>query len=160
MAKPHFFKSGGHSATAILKALENWQAQHRYKGAILDRLKPFYSPDGNLHQIDAGWTLEADPASWESENYPVLCPGFAVKLTSIDSHVFKRDKEELLSLRDQGCSLSWLIEPHSELVYIFQPGYPLHQIPTFDYYLDGRKALDGFEFPLRNLRYESESSDD
>lgn len=160
MEKPHFDKRARQAVAAILKAIKNWQAHHFHSGLILDKQKPFFSPDGNFHQIDAGWTSNIDSVSWEANNYPVLCPGFAVKLTNIESQVFENDKEELLSLRDQGCELGWLIEPQSELVYVFQPGYPLQQIPTFDYYLDGRQVLDGFEFPLRNLRYESESSDD
>ncbi len=160
MEKHHFDKRAKPSAIAILKALKNWQASHFHCGLILDEQKPFFSPNGNFHQIDAGWTSKTDGASWEADNYPILCPGFAVKLTTVDSQVFEKDKEEILSLRDQGCELSWLIEPQSEFVYVFQPGYPLQQIPTFDYYLDGRQVLDGFEFPLRNLRYESESSDD
>lgn len=160
MEKPHFDKGPMPSATAILKALKSWQTHHPYNGLILDKEKPFFSPDGNLHQIDAGWALKIDSDSVEADDYPVLCPGFAVRFTSTDSHVFEKDKEELLSLRNQGCELSWLIEPQSEFVYVFQPGCPLQQIPTFDYYLDGRHVLDGFEFPLRNLRYESESSDD
>lgn len=140
----------------ILDALQSWQQTVDQSGVLMDREMPFYSEDGQFHSMDAGWINQN---AWDkrikasTNGYPYLCPDFIVKITEAKEPDFSQDKLEFLSLRDQGCQLGWLIEPYGEYVYVFQPGYPVHQIPTFDYYINGREVLEGFEFPLKCLRY-------
>ena len=142
--------------TLILEALEKWQQMTGQEGILLDQSITFYSADSQAHQLDAGWVPEwiwSQRSVAEAGGKPYLNPSFAVKLTGPDDPEFSRNQAEMATLRDHGCQLGWLIEPSAEYVYIFQPGLPVHQIPTFDYYIDGREVLKGFEFPLRCLRY-------
>lgn len=156
MVKPDSHRKTNKLANPIITALKKWRDTNSCQGLILDNQIPFFTPDGQFHQLDAGWTVELgykQQVQSHDEIYTPFCPSFAVRITTAQPDLFKQDEAELINLRDQGCKLGWLVEPESEWVYILQPGYQIHQIPTFDYYLDGRDVLQGFEFPLRNLRY-------
>jgi hypothetical protein len=152
------YKQSDAKVTFILETLEKWQQTSGQGGVLMDGSLPFFSADGSPHQVDAGWIPEhawSQRTLSNGQRQPCLTPSFAVKVTSADEPEFSRNHAEMVNLRDQGCQLGWLIEPTAEYVYVFQPGYPVHQIPTFDYYIDGRGVLQGFEFPLRCLRYAS-----
>lgn len=152
----HSHKRAKTPAYPILTALINWQADHAQHGQILDKETPFCTNDGERHYLDAGW---ANADYWDycyeedGKAYPLLLPDFAVKICTSQAISCQKAENELLKLRAQGCPLGWLIAMDQECVHVFQPGLAVQQIPTFDYFLDGRSVLKGFEFPLRNLRY-------
>ena len=144
-------------ASKIIDALEEWQnKQSRTKGVIIDATKPFKFKDGQIHKVDGGWIKAAN---WEEalkqqkNGYPQIAPDFIVKFSAPDFQILESTKAEMAQLRDYGCPLGWLIEPKSETVFIYQPHQQIHQIPTFDYYIDGRGVLTDFEFPLKKLRF-------
>ncbi len=148
-----------HLAGTITEALRSWQQQFAYdQGVIIDNTISFKLSEGSkTHQINAGWINRKD---WEAaheqigkDEVPIFCPDFLVKLTASDPESLSDCQNEMATFRDNGCPLGWLIEPEHEQVYIFKPNEQIHQIPTFDYYLDGRDVLKGFEFPLKGLRY-------
>lgn len=143
-------------AAPILEFLEEWQQTTGQSGILLDSSLTFYTRDGALHRVDAGWVSHhqwKQQRSHRSKAALSLCPSFVVKFTAVEDEQFEQHHSEMMQLRDQGCQLGWLIDPKAEHVYVFQPGFPVHQVPTFDYYVSGRSVLQGFEFPLKCLRY-------
>jgi len=144
-------------ANTIIEVLKRWETQYTtYGGQILDDSFHFMLSDGKLHQVDAGWVNAKD---WQaarnkaSTGTPYLCPDFVVKLAESSTANLTFLKTEMETFQQAGCPLGWLIEPEQEQVFIYKPREPVHQIPTFDYYLDGRDILKGFEFPLKRLRF-------
>lgn len=145
-------------AGEVINALKSWQQNFEYdQGVIIDNNVSFkVSENSYSHQINVGWLNKKD---WEGahqmadDDLPIFCPDFIVKFTTSNPDTLTELQTEMATFRDHGCPLGWLIEPEHEQVYIFKPNEQVHQIPTFDYYLDGRDVLKGFEFPLKRLRY-------
>ncbi len=145
------------SAEKVITALNKWQ-QHflSHQGKILDSSINFQLKDGTEHHVDAGWVNKADWLVFQENKgtgSAILCPDFVVKFFISSQSSLSDLKSEMTDFKENGCPLGWLIEPEKEEVFIFKPEEQIHQIPTFDYYLDGRDILRGFEFPLKRLRY-------
>ena len=143
-------------AGKIIEGIQAWQHEYASEdGLILNRNLPFQLPGGQVHRVDAGWigyhgNETGQPIT--ANQPPVICPAFVVNFSSPEPRELEAAQVDMTRFRDSGCALGWLIEPENEQVLIYQPHEPVHQVATFDYYLDGRSVLKGFEFPLKKLR--------
>ena len=128
----------------IIIQLGIWNHQANY-GEIFDSNGGFHLPDGSMLAPDAAvvayhcWeTLTGE----EQEKFPPICPEFIVELKS------KSDRITDLQAKMQ----DWLIDPDTEITYIYRPGKATEEVSGFDNTLSGDPVLPGFQLDLRVLK--------
>ena len=84
------------------------------------------------------------------EKFPHLCPDFIIELKSRFNSL-EQLKEKMSEWMENGCLLSWLIDPETETVYIYQ-GQTQSVHNGFDKPVSGEPVLPGFELILSELR--------
>lgn len=115
----------------------------------------FYLPDGSTHKADGAWF------SWEKINQlslrerkhiAAIVPDFVIEVRSESDSLTKlKEKMEDVWLAN-GVRLAWLIDPKTEMAWIYRQDGSEEEVDDFNSKLSGEDVLPGFEFDLREMR--------
>jgi Uma2 family endonuclease len=128
-----------------------WNRKHRL-GKVTDSEGGYTLPDTSMRVPDVAWIsnerLAAVPAI-DLKRFARACPDFVIELCS-ESDELRELKAKMEKWLSNGVRLGWLIEPKSEMTYIYQPDKEVEQ-KSFDAILSGENVLIGFELNLRKI---------
>lgn len=149
--EPTFFYTGEQNSEIIYQ-LQKWNKEHQL-GRCVDSDTGFFLENGAMRNPDAAWVSNErlkliDPS--ELRKFPHLCPDFIVELKS-SSDSLQSLKQKMAEWMENGCSLSWLIDPDSEIVYVYEGDTERIHI-GFDRPVSGDPTLPGFTLILSELR--------
>ena len=137
----------------IIFQLELWNQENQH-GAVFDSSGAFKLPSGAVRAPDASWiafdrwdALTHD----EQAKFPPLCPDFIIELmlSSDNVNLLQEKMKEWIA---NGCRLGWLIDPESEIAYIYRAEGEKESVKGFDNLLSGENVLQGFTLNLSDLR--------
>jgi Uma2 family endonuclease len=149
--EPTFFYTGRQN-NEILYQLTKWNKEHRL-GICVDSDTGFFLKNGAMRNPDAAWVSNErlksiDPS--ELRKFPHLCPDFIVELKS-SSDSLQSLKQKMAEWMENGCALSWLIDPDSETVYVYEGETERIHI-GFDRPISGDPTLPQLQLILSELR--------
>ncbi len=143
----------GHRNSAIAYYLESWNRTAKM-GIVFDSSTGFTLKNKAMRAPDASWVTKVrweQLSDKERKKFPPICPDFLIELMSESDRLgVVQDKME--EWMDNGCRLSWLIDPYSEKAYIYREDGSRDVISSFDEKLSGEDVLTGFKLPLDELR--------
>ncbi len=143
----------GHRNSVTTFYLELWNRTAKL-GITFDSSTGFTLKSKAMRAPDASWVTKDrwdQLSDKERKRFPPLCPDFVIELMSESDRLgVAQDKME--EWMDNGCRLSWLIDPYSEKAYIYREDGSRNVISSFDEKLSGENVLKGFELPLDELR--------
>ena len=123
-------------------------------GIEFDSSTTFRLADGSTRSPDASW-VKLD--RWnalterEQEQFPPLCPDFAVELMSATDTLTAAKAKMLNVWIANGCRLAWLIDPKTQQTHIFRANGEIQIVAGFDKTLSGEDVLEGFTLELKRL---------
>ena len=123
-------------------------------GFVFDSSTGFCLSNGATRGPDAAWVSTDRWNALTSEQrrkFPPLCPDFVVELMS-ESDSLKETDEKMHEYMDNGCQLSWLIDPKTEEARLYRADGSISVIRAFDKTLSGKGVLPDFSFNLALLR--------
>jgi len=115
------FTSSGSSE--INGQLRFWWKTHR-RGIVFDSSAAFFLPDGSVLSPDTAYVLPKKLEELKKDDltgFPRLCPDFVVELLSKSDSVPKA-REKMERWIENGAALGWLVDPHKQKVYVYEPG--------------------------------------
>jgi Uma2 family endonuclease len=128
-----------------------WNRKYRL-GKVTDSEGGYTLPDTSMRVPDVAWIsnerLAAVPET-DLKRFAHVCPDFVVELCS-ESDELKELKTKMEKWLSNGVRLGWLIDPKSEVTYIYQPTKEVAK-KTFDDVLSGETVLPGFQLELRRI---------
>ncbi len=143
----------GYRETRLIFLLELWSSQTK-TGIVFSSSAGFTLKSKAMRASDASWVSKDrwdQLSDKERKRFPPLCPDFVIELMSESDRLgVAQDKME--EWMDNGCRLSWLIDPYSEKAYIYREDGSRDVISSFYEKLSGENVLKGFELPLDELR--------
>ncbi len=143
----------GYRETRLIFLLELWNRQDK-TGIVFSSSAGFTLKNKAMRAPDASWVRKDrwdQLSNKERKKFPPICPDFLIELMSESDRLgVVQDKME--EWMDNGCRLSWLIDPYSEKAYIYREDGSRDVISSFDKKLLGETILKGFELPLDELR--------
>lgn len=145
--------------TAVRKSeinyqLANWNKKTKL-GRVCDSSTGFLLANGAMRSPDVSWISKESEDSiskQDKERFIKLCPDFVIELRSSSDSVKELDikmKEDWIGC---GCKLAWLIDPFSEIVFIYRADGTIAKVNDFEGSLSGEDVLPGFAFELSELR--------
>jgi Uma2 family endonuclease len=128
-----------------------WNRKERL-GEVTDAQGGYILPDTSMRVPDVAWISNERIATINDkdlEKFAHICPDFVIELCSESDEVreLKAKMEKWLS---NGVRLGWLIDPKSQVTYIYQPQREVEQ-NTFDKTLSGGNVLTGFELKITDI---------
>lgn len=142
---------GGNRSAKLTARIGAW-AEADGGGEFFDSSTEFSLPNGAKRSPDFSWVRRE---RWESlsakqrEEFPPLCPDFAVELRSRTDRLppLKKKMEEYIA---NGAQLGWLIDPLKKKVYIYRPNVKVEILdnPTS---LSGEPLLKGLKLNLSGI---------
>lgn len=121
-------------------------------GVGFDSSTGFTLPNGAKRSPDLAWVRRS---RWEKltqeekEEFPPLCPDFAVELRSRSDRL-DRLQEKLEEYVANGALLGWLIDPGEKKVYIYRPRTEVRCLED-PVSISGEPVLPGFVLDVRRL---------
>jgi Uma2 family endonuclease len=143
----------GRKNTDIVTDLNLW-ARRAKLGIAFDSSTGFLLPSGAMRSPDAAFVRKE---RWEllslaeRKKFVPLCPDFVVELLS-ESDSLQRTQEKMHEWMDNGCRLAWLIDPQSEVAYVYRADGTESTVEGFDNVLSGEDVLPDFLLELKELR--------
>lgn len=145
--------------TGKLNAIINYLLMHWHLagnfGHVFDSSTAFRLPNTSVRSPDASWiSVERWECLTEEEQtkFPPICPDFVIDLISANDDLKTIQKKMQTEWIGNGCRLAWLIEPESEIVYVYRPDSEVQVFYGFDQELSGETVLEGFQFDLSKLK--------
>ncbi|MEZ4904954.1 MAG: Uma2 family endonuclease [Spirosomataceae bacterium] len=129
-----------------------WNREYQ-KGVVFDSSTAFKLPNFAVRSPDAAWISDQRWNSLtedEQERFPPIAPDFVVELMST-TDVLKKAQEKMLEYIANGVQLAWLIDPSSQIVFIYRADGTISKITDFNVSLSGEELLPQFEFSLKLL---------
>ncbi|MEL6393091.1 MAG: Uma2 family endonuclease [Bacteroidota bacterium] len=115
----------------------------------------FTLPNGSVRAPDASFVY-ADKLAGMSEadwsSFPSIVPEFVVEVRSDSDRLNQLKKKMTDTWIANGVQLGWLVDPQSEIVYLYRADGTQEEIHGFDQELSGEEILPGFTFKLSLLR--------
>ncbi len=143
----------GYRETRLIFLLELWNRQAK-TGIVFSSSAGFTLKNKAMRAPDASWVSKYRWEKLSKEQQEVflpICPDFLIELMSRSDRLgVAQDKME--EWMDNGCRLSWLIDPYSEKAYIYREDGSRDVINSFGEKLSGEDVLTGFKLPLDELR--------
>ena len=137
--------------TKIISRLDFWS--ETYGGKVFDSSTAFKLPNFSTRSPDAAWVsidrwneLSED----DQERFPPLAPDFVVELMSASDQL-KKAQEKMHEYIENGVQLAWLIQPETQIVFIYRADGTISKTTDFSQKLSGENVLPNFEFPLHLL---------
>lgn len=134
--------------------LSHWNRQYRL-GRVFDSNGGFRLPDGSMKAPDAAWLSNG---RWDAltltqqKQFAPVCPEFILELAFETDSIAGLQIKMLDWLRN-GAQLAWLIDPETEIAYIYRAGQPEPEVVRgFDQELSGETVLPEFRLRLAELR--------
>jgi Uma2 family endonuclease len=143
---------GGYTEMEVSSELRNWSKEEK-TGITFSPSAGFTMPTGAVRASDASWlTLDkwlALPAT-DRKKFAHVCPDFIVEVRS-ESDKLKELKEKMTEWINNGVRLGWLIDPQTQISYIYRADGSIDILRGFDRKLSGEDVLKGFELDLALL---------
>jgi Uma2 family endonuclease len=145
-------ESGRHNFD-VLYFLGHWNRSHRL-GIAFESSTGFRLPNGAIRSPDAAFVHKE---RWEQlslaerKKFVPLCPDFVLELLS-DTDSLRATQEKMHEWMDNGCRLAWLIDPQSEVAYVYRADGTESTVQGFDNVLSGEDVLPDFLLELKELR--------
>lgn len=136
----------------ILVEIGLWNRQSRF-GQVFDSSTAFRLLDTSVKSPDVAVVAQArweDLTAEEQEKFPPVCPDFVVEIKSASDRL-KEAQTKMQEWMENGCRLAWLIDPQTQIVYIYQAGKEVSEVNGFTQMLSGEEVLPGFAFDLNLL---------
>jgi Uma2 family endonuclease len=136
----------------IITELNIWNRKQKKRGIILDSNGGVTLPNNAVRSADAAYI---SPEQWEAltpydkKRFAHVCPVFIIELLS-ESDDLKSLMLKMEEYRENGCRLSWLINPKKRTVTIFREDKTTQTV-TFDAQLSGENILPGFAINLEEI---------
>ncbi|MFM9840048.1 MAG: Uma2 family endonuclease [Cyclobacteriaceae bacterium] len=128
-----------------------WNRKHRL-GKVTDAEGGYTLPDTSMRVPDVAWISNerlAAVTETDLKKFAHACPDFVIELCS-ESDELKQLKSKMEKWLANGVRLGWLIDPKSQVTYIYQPQKEVEQ-KTFDKTLSGGNVLVGFELIIIDI---------
>jgi Uma2 family endonuclease len=125
-----------------------WNRKERL-GKVTDAQGGYILPDNSMRVPDVAWISNERLATvndTDLEKFAHICPDFVIELCS-ESDELRELKAKMEKWIANGVRLGWLIDPKSQVTYIYQPQKEVEQ-STFDKTLLGGNVLIGFELNI------------
>ena len=128
-----------------------WNKQTQ-QGKTFDSSTGFSLPQGGDRSPDVAW-IPLD--KWnalspeERRGFLPLCPDFVIELLS-PSDNWTEAQKKMEEYRDNGCRLSWLLDPRRKRVAVYRPGQAV-EILDAPARLSGEDVLPGFILDVQFL---------
>lgn len=143
----------GNINAGINAQLYLWNEKNKL-GITFDSSSGFTLPDQSVKSPDAAWLLLEkwqQLSEKDQEKFAPVCPEFVVELKS------KHDRlddlqEKMKSWIQNGAQLAWLIDPESEIVYVYQTDQEMAMHQDFNVPLSAEPVLPGFILDFGRLR--------
>ncbi|MCU0443650.1 MAG: Uma2 family endonuclease [Microscillaceae bacterium] len=145
----------GNRNSTLVSQLWLWN-HHSKLGLVFDSSTGFKLPNGSTRSPDASWVEKSRwqaLTSAERKVFPPICPDFVVEIKSPTDDLITL-QAKMLEWLANGCRLAWLINPETEITYIYRPNQALETLDTWDTQLSGEAVLPDFIFDLKQLRLE------
>lgn len=113
----------GDGNSEINRQLRNWWTQHR-RGRVVDSNAGFFLPDGSMLSPDAAYIREEQLQGLtrkELARFLRLAPAFIIELRS-ESDRLPAVQRKMDDWMANGVEVSWLIDPHTRQVHIYDAG--------------------------------------
>lgn len=144
--------TSGSKNLTLSRQFGNWVEENLDLGEGFDSSTLFTLPSGAKRSPDASWVSRE---RWDAltqkqqDGYPPLCPDFVVELRS-PTDTLEELQAKMREYLDNGCRLSWLINPGDRTVEIYRLGQSVVvlQSPTS---LSGEDVLPGFVLDLQRI---------
>lgn len=143
--------SGLHSSEIFLQ-LASWAKQDG-RGLAFDSSTGFTLPDRSVLSPDASWLSIAkwnNLSTEEKDKFAPVCPDFVVEVCS-KSDDPEALKEKMRTWIENGAHLAWLIDPRSQVSFIFRPGKIEERIDGMTIKIKGEGPVEGFVLDLSLL---------
>jgi len=148
--------SGSQSSNINLKIITQfgvWEEMNNDLGVGFGPDGGFILPNGSMRAPDLAWVSKT---KWEAltetqkSKFAPVAPDFIVELKSPTDSLptLKAKMEEWIS---NGVRLAWLIDPKSQVTFIYKADGSVTRVNDFSYYLDGEDVLPGFRLNLSKL---------
>lgn len=151
---PVNFDSGNYESEFIGE-VRNWNKKFG-NGKTPSSSTGFSLPNGAVRSPDASWVsperLSKMPTS-EKSKFAAIVPDFIVEVRS-KSDRLNPLKDKMLEWIENGVRLAWLIDPKTEMTYIYRENGSIEILEGFDRTLTGEDVMEGFEFDMTMLRDE------
>ena len=137
--------------TKIISRLDFWS--ETYGGKVFDSSTAFKLPNFSTRSPDAAWvSIERwnELSEDDQERFPPLAPDFVVELMSASDQL-KKAQEKMHEYIENGVQLAWLIQPETQIVFIYRADGTISKTTDFSQKLSGENVLPNFEFPLHLL---------
>jgi Uma2 family endonuclease len=132
--------------------VRDWSKQNK-RGKTFGSSAGFTLPNDAVRSPDVAWIemnrWKALPKA-EREKFPHIAPDFVVEIRS-KTDSLSRLKEKMIEYRDNGVRLGWLIDPISEVVWIYRSDETVDKVDSFEHKLLGEDVLQGFELRLADI---------
>jgi Uma2 family endonuclease len=132
--------------------VRDWSKQNK-RGKTFGSSAGFTLPNDAVRSPDVAWIemnrWKALPKA-EREKFPHIAPDFVVEIRS-KTYSLSRLKEKMIEYRDNGVRLGWLIDPISEVVWIYRSDETVDKVDSFEHKLLGEDVLQGFELRLADI---------
>lgn len=136
---------------ALTTAFGSW-AEKDGSGVGFDSSTGFTLPNGAKRSPDLAWVRRSrweKLTEGEKEEFPPLCPDFAVELRSRSDRL-DRLQEKMGEYVANGALLGWLIDPGEKKVYIYRPQAEVRCLEDPES-ISGEPVLPGFVLEVRRL---------
>lgn len=142
----------GYTELEVSSELRNWSKEEK-TGIAFSPSAGFTMPTGAVRASDASWlTLDkwlSLPAA-DRKKFAHVCPDFIVEVRS-ESDKLKELKEKMTEWITNGVRLGWLIDPQTQISYIYRADGSIDIVRGFERKLSGEDVLKGFELDLSLL---------
>jgi len=128
-----------------------WNRQHRL-GEVTDAEGGYTLPDKSMRVPDVAWISHERLATVSEDDlkkFAHVCPDFVIELRSA-SDTLHELQAKMLKWISNGVRLGWLIDPHEQKTFVYQPNQEMTEY-LFEDTLSGEDVLPGFELNLRQL---------
>jgi Uma2 family endonuclease len=137
--------------SGITAALYNWNKETK-SGIILDSNAGITLPNGAVRSPDGAFIPKE---KWnklalnDKKKFAHICPDFILEIRS-ESDSLEELKEKMNEYMDNGCILSWLIDPKSKQTFIYRKNGNNETI-AFSKELSGEDVMPDFKIDLSKI---------
>lgn len=136
--------------------IRNWRKKTK-SGYSFSSSTGYLLPNGAMRSPDSSWISSERwatiPESAKSKFLPIV-PDFIIEIRS-PTDTLKGLKEKMLEWIENGVKLAWLIDLQNQQTYIYRIDGSIEIVKGFDKKLSGEMVMEGFEFDLELLKFES-----
>jgi Uma2 family endonuclease len=139
------------SNSKLLIEVGIWNKKYQF-GDVTDTQGGYTLPDTSMRVPDVAWISNerlAAVTETDLKKFVHACPDFVIELCS-ESDELRELEAKMEKWLANGVRLGWLIDPKSQVTYIYQPQKEVEQ-KTFDKTLSGGNVLVGFELIIIDI---------